>query len=124
MESIKLPGVRGIRVRLCATAANAQMLLRFEVFQQPMNDIPLDWLLEGEAYIEYRILLDLWSGSATRHPCIFYMGTDFRKLKGPFIWYDLMHVLECLSQFNGIKQDPRTLEMARLLKDKADDQGR
>ncbi len=89
-----------------------------------MNDIPLDWLLEGEAYIEYRTLLDLWSDSATRHPCIFYMGTDFRKLKVPFIWYDLMHVLECLSQFNGIKQDPRTLEMARLLKDKADDQGR
>lgn len=68
-------------------------------------------------------LLDLWSQSASLHPYIFYMGTDFRKLKVPFVWYDLMHVLECLSQFDSARHDPRTLEMLQLLKNKADDQG-
>ena len=39
-------------------------------------------------------LLTLWSDSTTRHPYMFFMGTDFRKLKAPFVWYDLLHVLD------------------------------
>ncbi len=52
------------------------------------------------------------------------MGTDFRKLKAPFIWYDLLHVLEVLSQFPWLKADPRLGEMVELLKSKADGEGR
>lgn len=70
------------------------------------------------------ILLDLWEGSLSQHPYMFYMGTDFRKLKVPFIWYDLIHVLDVLSHFAWLKKDPRFLEMARLLESKADSQGR
>ncbi len=69
-------------------------------------------------------LLSLWEGSATRHPYVFYMGTDFRKLKMPFIWYDLMHVLDILSRFPWLKKDARLLDMAALLKSRADQQGR
>jgi hypothetical protein len=69
-------------------------------------------------------LLSLWSDSLVRHPYIFYMGTDFRKLKVPFVWYDLMHVLEVLSQFAWLRGDPRLLEMAALLRSKMDAQGR
>jgi hypothetical protein len=68
-------------------------------------------------------LLHLWSESATEHPYIFYMGTDFRKLKVPFVWYDLMHVLEVLTRFHWLKDDPRLLEMANLLKNKSDGEG-
>jgi len=69
-------------------------------------------------------LLDLWSKSTTQHPYMFYMGTDFRKLKVPFVWYDLMHVLDVLSRFSWLKKDTRLLEMLGILKSKADRQGR
>jgi hypothetical protein len=69
-------------------------------------------------------LLTLWGESSTRHPYMFYMGTDFRKLKVPFVWYDLMHVLDVLSRFSWLKNDPRLLDMLGVLSSKADPQGR
>jgi hypothetical protein len=68
-------------------------------------------------------LLTLWSKSTTEHPYMFYMGTDFRKLKVPFVWYDLVHVLDVLSRFPWLRDDPRLLEMVSVLKSKADGQG-
>jgi hypothetical protein len=68
-------------------------------------------------------LLTLWGESREQHPYIFYMGTDFRKLKVPLVWYDLVHVLDVLSQFPWLKGDPRLGEMVDLLKSKADDEG-
>ena len=75
-------------------------------------------------HIGAETLLTLWSKSTIQHPYMFYMGTDFRKLKVPLIWYDLLHVLDVLSQFPWLKRDPRLLEMVDLLKSKADRQGR
>lgn len=69
-------------------------------------------------------LLHLWQESQIQHPYIFYMGTDFRKLKVPFVWYDLMHVLDVLTNYSWVLTDPRLLEMVELLKSKADEQGR
>lgn len=69
-------------------------------------------------------LLTLWSESSTRHPYMFYMGTDFRKLKAPFVWYDLLHVLDVLSRFPWLTQDPRLVDMLEVLKGKADQHGR
>ena len=66
----------------------------------------------------------LWDESTTQHPYMFFMGTDFRKLKVPLVWYDLLHVLEVLSSFPWLKGDRRLLDMAGLLNSKADDQGR
>lgn len=68
-------------------------------------------------------LLSLWQDSLSRHPYIFYMGNDFRKLKVPFVWYDLMHVLDVLSRFPWLKGDPRLLDMLQVMKNKADAQG-
>ena len=68
-------------------------------------------------------LLTLWSESTAQHPYMFYMGTDFRKLKVPFIWYDLIHVLDILSRFPWLKNDARTLDMLGILKGKADQKG-
>lgn len=69
-------------------------------------------------------ILTLWRESITRHPYMFYMGTDFRKLKVPFVWYDLLHVLDVLSRFSWLKKDTRLLDMLEILKSKADQQGR
>lgn len=70
------------------------------------------------------VLLDLWQESLTKHPYIFYMGNDFRKLKVPFVWYDLLHVLDILSRFQWLKQDARLKDMLAILQSKADAQGR
>ncbi len=69
-------------------------------------------------------LLSLWSESMTRHPYMFYMGTDFRKLKVPFVWYDLAHVLDVLSRFSWLAGDARLLGMLEVLRGKADERGR
>jgi hypothetical protein len=76
------------------------------------------------ARIGAETLLNLWENSREQHPYIFYMGTDFRKLKVPLVWYDLTHVLDVLSQFPWLKGDPRLGEMVALLKSKADGEGR
>jgi hypothetical protein len=68
-------------------------------------------------------LLNLWSESTAQHPYMFYMGTDFRKLKVPLVWYDLIHLLDVVSRFSWLKNDPRTLDMLGILKSKADLQG-
>lgn len=69
-------------------------------------------------------ILSLWDESISRHPYLFHMGTDFRKLKAPFIWYDLLHVLDILTRFTWLRNDKRLLDMLNLLKNKADEQGR
>jgi len=68
-------------------------------------------------------LLDLWANSREKHPFIFYMGTDFRKLKLPFIWYDILHVLDVLSQEKTCHSDSRYLEMYTVVKEKETAEG-
>jgi hypothetical protein len=68
-------------------------------------------------------LLNLWETRKEHKPYLFGMGTDFAKLKAPLIWYDLLHVLDVLSQFPSLHKDPRLQEMAALLESKADEQG-
>jgi hypothetical protein len=81
------------------------------------------WRDSSESHTGAETLLSLWHESATQHPYIFYMGTDFRKLKVPFVWYDLLHVLDVLTRFPWIKDDPRLREMLTVLRSKADAQG-
>jgi hypothetical protein len=69
-------------------------------------------------------LLRLWSESRARHPYLFYMGTDFRKLKAPFVWYDLLHVLDVLSRFPWLASDRRFCEMVDAVAEKAGAGGR
>lgn len=77
-----------------------------------------------EARAGVEALLGLWTDSLTRHPYIFYMGTDFRKLKAPFVWYDILNVLDVLSRFPWLAHDARLLDMLGVLTNKADDMGR
>ena len=77
-----------------------------------------------QAHFGAECLLDLWERSMELHPYIFYMGTDFRKIKAPFIWYDILHVLDVLSQFDWIRNDSRLIEMSEIVKQKADEGGK
>ena len=72
---------------------------------------------EADAGIE--ALLDCWERSEARHPYMFFMGTDFRKLKAPGLWYDILHVADVLSRFPKAREDPRFLDMLGVLRSKA-----
>jgi len=64
-------------------------------------------------------LLTLWEQSNTRHPYMFFMGTDFRKLKAPFIWYDILHLADILSNFRKARNDQRFQQMIKIIESKA-----
>jgi hypothetical protein len=75
------------------------------------------------AKIGVETLLSLWEDSQEKHPYIFYMGTDFRKLKAPLFWYDILHVLDVLSRFEWTWKDKRFKQMLRVVEAKANRQG-
>jgi hypothetical protein len=77
-----------------------------------------------EAKYGVETLLNLWEHRQEQHPYIFYMGTDFSKLKVPLVWYDLLHVLEVLTHYPDFRNDPRLQNMLGVLKSKADSDGR
>lgn len=67
-----------------------------------------------------KTLLSLWEQSRERHPYIFYMGTDFRKLKLPLIWYDILHVVHVLSSipdviYPGLRKHKAFKEMRAVI---------
>jgi len=65
------------------------------------------------------VLLNLWERSHEQHPYMFYMGKDFRKLKAPTIWYDILSVADCLSHFEFARKDKRFDEMIDIIESKA-----
>jgi hypothetical protein len=69
-------------------------------------------------------LLSLWEESKDMHPYMFYMGTDFRKLKAPLFWYDILHVLDVLSHFQWVTADKRFRQMQEVVESKTDKEGR
>jgi len=69
------------------------------------------------------VLLSLWENSLERHPYMFYMGKDFRKLKAPAMWYDIVNVADVLSRFDFVKSDARFVEMVTMIKNKQDENG-
>lgn len=83
-----------------------------------------EWRESGPARIGVEVMLDLWARSREVHPYMFFAGTDFRKLKAPLLWYDILHVLHVLTQFSGFRNDPRLLDMAGTVAAKADKSGR
>lgn len=69
-------------------------------------------------------LLSLWEQRKERRPYLFAMGTDFAKLKAPLIWYDILHVTDVLSQIPWARGEARLVEMAQIVRSKADQDGR
>jgi hypothetical protein len=82
------------------------------------------WRDSEPARIGATALLDLWESRKMRRPYLFALGTDFAKLKAPLIWFDVLHVLDVLTQFPWLWGDPRLLEMIEVVRAKADAHGR
>ncbi len=70
------------------------------------------------------MLLGHWERQTERKMYLFGIGTDFRKLKYPFVWYDILHVVEVLSRFPFVRTDPRFREMVETITTQADENGR
>jgi hypothetical protein len=70
------------------------------------------------------MLLGHWQKQHERKIYLFGIGTDFKKLKYPFIWYDILHVVDVLSRYPQVHKDPRFLEMVNTITNQADDGSR
>ena len=68
-------------------------------------------------------LLDCWEHSREKHPYMFHAGTDFRKLKAPFIWYDILHLADTLSRFPKARADRRFRDMLAVIHGKRQPDG-
>ena len=70
------------------------------------------------------MLLSHWECQTERKIYLFGIGTDFRKLKYPFVWYDVLHVADVLSRYPAVGHDPRFQAMVEAITSQADGQGR
>jgi hypothetical protein len=70
------------------------------------------------------MLLRHWEYQSERKLFMFGIGTDFRKLKYPFVWYNILHVVEVLSYFPFVHSDKRFQEMVQVITNQADESGR
>jgi len=71
-----------------------------------------------------QMLLSHWEKRGEKKFFLFGIGTDFQKIKYPFVWYDILHVLDVLSWFPFAIEDHRFHEMLTALLDQADEWGR
>ncbi len=76
-----------------------------------------------QARTSIETILDLWQHSREKHPYLFYMGDDFRKLKAPSLWYDIVSVTDTLSRFATARGDDRFREMVASIRSKQDGDG-
>jgi hypothetical protein len=70
------------------------------------------------------MLLWHWEHQSERKIYMFGIGTTFRRLRYPFVWYDILHVVDVLSRFPFVHADPRFREMVETITAQADDGGR
>ncbi len=70
------------------------------------------------------MLLWHWEHQAERKIYMFGIGTTFRRLKYPFVWYDVLHVVDVLSRFAFVHTDPRFQEMVETITAQADEESR
>ena len=76
------------------------------------------------AHVAVEMLLQHWASPPGQKYYLFGVGRNFRKLKAPFIWYDLLHVSAVLSQFPFAHCDPRFQDMLAALAAQAGADGR
>lgn len=76
-----------------------------------------------QAHIGTECLLALWQQRKERRPYLFAMGTDFKKLKAPLMWHDILAVADTLSHFHWVIKDNRFRQMVQIILDKEDNDG-
>jgi len=88
-----------------------------------LSQVPA-WRDSPAARAGAEMLLSHWAERAGKKYFLFGIGSDFHKLKYPFLWYDILHVAEVLSHFPFVHTDGRFHEMVNAIAAQADDEGR
>ena len=83
-----------------------------------------EWQDSEAARRGVEVLLKSWGHEYNKKLYLFGTGTDFRKLKYPFVWYDILHVADVLSRFPLVHDDPRFREMVATITAQAGNDGR
>ncbi len=83
-----------------------------------------DLLDSPAAHTGAEMLLSHWEHQKGSKFYLFGIGTDFRKLKYPFVWYDLLHMADVLSRLPFVRADARFRAMVKAFRVQADAQGR
>jgi hypothetical protein len=76
-----------------------------------------------ETRVGSEILLRHWEKKYDHKLFLFGSGTDFRKLKYPYVWYDILHVVEVLSRYPHVYCDHRFQAMVQSITSQADENG-
>ena len=87
------------------------------IMLQLLSALP-DRIDSPEARIGAETAVALWDVRSAQHPYMFYMGTDFCKLKAPLVWYDIIHVLDVLARLPYLRDDPRLLDIWQVVQNK------
>ncbi len=69
-------------------------------------------------------ILAHWEHQADYKLRMFGIGTDFRRIKYPYVWYDILHVTDVLSRYPAAVADDRFTAMLAALTEQADESGR
>lgn len=80
-----------------------------------------EYLKEKEIAISS--LFNLWEKRKEIKPYLFAMGTDFKKLKLPFVWYDILNMVDTLSLYKDMKQNKIFAEMLNIILKKETEEG-
>ncbi len=99
-------------------------LLALKALAQASSRGAPEHLDSSAARVGAEMLLWHWEHRGERKIYMFGIGTDFRKLKYPFVWYDVLHVVEVLSRFPFVRGDTRFREMLAAVTAQADENGR
>lgn len=76
------------------------------------------------AQVGIEMLLGHWAQRGQVKYYLFGIGTDFRKIKYPYVWYDILHVAEVLSRYPRARRDARFQELLGEIAAQQDAQGR
>jgi hypothetical protein len=78
---------------------------------------------EGVVSAGIAAVLDHWQHQREYKLRMFGIGTEFRKLRYPFVWYDILHVADVLSRYPSAVADSRFDELVETITAQADDEG-
>ena len=80
--------------------------------------------VSGAVNVGAEVLLRHWGGEIDRKLRLFGVGTDFRKLKYPLVWYDALHVADVLGRFDSLRRDERLRDLVGGIVQEQDQAGR
>jgi len=78
---------------------------------------------QREKSIGINTIFDLWERRKETKPYLFGMGTDFKKLKLPFVWYDILNLVDTLSRFENVHSEPIFRELLDIIRQKKTENG-